>query len=174
MKTSTEDDIQKLVDDTVTSFFERDHDRLDAHFKKFQELKNIDADTAKQHFKQFKTGLQRHIVWEEDVLFPFFESKSGLPANAGPTECMREEHRAIGAVLHELHHLVRDRKAGENLNSEAYELALLDRLGAHNQKEESVLYPWIDNVANSNDRERIFATMESIPAEKFHNCCGHH
>ena len=55
---------------TITAFFEQDHDRLDELFKTFQELKRSDFSKAQEAFKEFKVGLQRHIVWEEDLLFP--------------------------------------------------------------------------------------------------------
>jgi predicted XRE-type DNA-binding protein len=54
---------------TITAFFEHDHDRLDELFETFQQLKRSDFPKAKDAFKEFKFGLQRHIVWEEDLLF---------------------------------------------------------------------------------------------------------
>ena len=33
-------------------------------------------------WKEFKIGLQRHIVWEESVLFPRFEHKTGTSVTA--------------------------------------------------------------------------------------------
>ncbi len=60
---------------TISQFFEQDHDRLDELFKTFQQLKRSDFAKAKEAFKEFKFGLQRHIVWEEDQLFPLWEEK---------------------------------------------------------------------------------------------------
>jgi polyphosphate kinase 2 len=62
---------------TVREHFAQDHDRLDALFESFQSLKRSDFSAAKEAFKAFKTGLQRHIVWEDDVLFPLWEEKCG-------------------------------------------------------------------------------------------------
>jgi hemerythrin superfamily protein len=53
---------------TITAFYEQDHDRLDELFKTFQQLKRSDFPKAKEALTAFKLGLQRHIVWEEDLL----------------------------------------------------------------------------------------------------------
>ena len=69
---------------TICEFFEQDHDRLDELFKTFQKMKRSDFAKAKEAFKAFKVGLQRHIVWEEDLLFPLWEEKTGM-SEEGPT-----------------------------------------------------------------------------------------
>ena len=56
---------------TITAFFEQDHDQLDELFKTFQQLKRSDVAKVKESFQEFKVGLQRHIVREEGLLFPF-------------------------------------------------------------------------------------------------------
>ena len=73
---------------TIREFYEQDHDRLDELFKTFQQLKRSDFAKAKEAFKEFKFGLQRHIVWEEDLLFPLWEEKTGM-SEGGPTFVMR-------------------------------------------------------------------------------------
>ena len=61
---------------TISAFYEQDHDRLDDLFKTFQQFKRSDVAKAKEAFQGFKLGLQRHIVWEEDLLFPLWEEKN--------------------------------------------------------------------------------------------------
>ena len=53
---------------TVSTFYAQNHDRLDELFKTFQKLKRSDFPKAKEAFTAFKLGLQRHSVWEEDLL----------------------------------------------------------------------------------------------------------
>ncbi|TKB86421.1 MAG: hypothetical protein E8D43_06170 [Nitrospira sp.] len=89
----------------ISVTFEQDHDRLDALFTTFQEQKRKDFAKAKEAFVAFKFGLQRHIVWEEDVLFPKWEENSGM-AEGGPTQVMRTEHRMIGDCLEAIHQKV--------------------------------------------------------------------
>ena len=63
---------------TITDYYAKDHDRLDGLFKSYQQFKRSDFPKAKEAFVGFKFGLQRHIIWEEDILFPLFEKKMGL------------------------------------------------------------------------------------------------
>lgn len=154
---------------TISKFFEKDHDRLDELFKTFQQLKRSDFPKAKETFKAFKSGLQRHIVWEEDLLFPLWEEKTGM-SDSGPTPVMRNEHRQIGQLLEAIHGKV----AAQNPDSDQEEQALLDILGSHNRKEERALYPAIDQVAGPDDRKTVFQNMENIPEERYKLCCGQH
>ena len=92
---------------TISEFYEQDHDRLDELIKTFQKLKRSDFAKAKEAFKEFKFGLQRHIVWDEDVLFPLWEVKTGM-SESGPISVMRAEHRQIGRQLEAIHGKVAD------------------------------------------------------------------
>jgi iron-sulfur cluster repair protein YtfE (RIC family) len=130
-------------------------------------LKRSDFGKAKEAFKEFKLGLQRHIVWEEDLLFPLWEDKTGM-SEGGPTFVMRNEHRQIGQQLEAIH----DKVAEQNPESDQEEQALLNLLSAHNMKEERVLYPAIDNVTSSEEREMIFQSMKNIPEDRYKVCCG--
>jgi iron-sulfur cluster repair protein YtfE (RIC family) len=156
------------VQHAISAFFEQDHDRLDALFQSFQTLKRHDVAKAKEAFKEFKVGLQRHIVWEEDLLFPLWEEKTGM-SEGGPTFVMRAEHRRIGQYLEAIH----DKVMEQNPESDEEEQALLNILGSHNMKEERVLYPSIDQVTSVEERETVFRSMKNIPEERYRVCCGH-
>lgn len=158
----------KTTKNTLTSYFEADHERLDSLFQSYRRMRSKDAAEAKPYFREFFKGLKRHIVWEEDVLFPFLEKGTGV--TAGPTEVMRQEHREIGALLRRIHDKVRQ---GDTLDNED-EDTLIDILTAHNQKEEDLLYPAIDQILKEGEAAKIFLAMECIPAERFASCCGNH
>jgi hemerythrin superfamily protein len=152
---------------TITTSFEEDHNRLDELFSTFQRLKRSDFPKAKEAFRAFKIGLQRHIVWEEDLLFPLWEEKTGM-SEGGPTFVMRNEHRQIGQLLEAIH----DKVVQQNPDSDQEEQFLLSVLGSHNMKEERVLYPSIDNVTSGEEREKVFRDMETIPEDRYNACCG--
>ena len=154
---------------TISAFYEQDHDRLDELFKTFQKMKGSDFSMAKEAFKAFKFGLQHHIVWEEDVIFPLWEEKTGM-SEGGPTFVMRAEHRQIGQQLEAIH----DKVAEQNPDSDQEEQALLDLLGTHNMKEERVLYPAIDQLTSAEEREAVLRNMKNIPEERYKLCCGQH
>jgi regulator of cell morphogenesis and NO signaling len=154
---------------SVSEYYERDHDRLDNLFINFQKSKRQDFAKAKENFVAFKFGLQRHIIWEEEVLFPLFEKETGL-INQGPTFVMRNEHRMIGEKLEAIHKKVQV----ADPNSDTEENELLAILSSHNDKEEKVLYPAIDELVERLElAEDVFKRMQDIPEERYQKCCGH-
>lgn len=154
--------------DTLTAYFEADHDRLDALLTNYRAWKDRDSAAAKSYFREFFKGLRRHIVWEEEVLFPHFELRTG--SLQGPTVVMRHEHRLIGAVLDRIHDKVRH--ADPSTDVELGELLAV--LAPHNDKEESILYPAIGARSSADDIARLFLAMEEIPRERYQTCCGAH
>ncbi len=154
---------------TITAFYEEDHDRLDVLFKTFQTSKRSDFAKAKAAFKEFKVGLQRHIVWEEELLFPIWEEKTGMVED-GPTPMMRHEHSQIKQLLDTIHQKVE----GQNPETDQEEQALLNLLSSHNRKEERALYPAIDNVTSAEERTTVFSNMKNIPEDHYNACCGQH
>lgn len=153
----------------ITSFYGADHDRLDELMKQFRKLKRVDLDRAGHLYREFKAGLERHIVWEEEILFPLFEEKTGM-RGAGPTVVMRMDHLQIKAILQKIHDKI---AAGDPECDEAEEL-LLSVLTAHNRKEEEILYPLIDSVSSPEEREDVFRKMSETAADGHpFGCCGH-
>jgi iron-sulfur cluster repair protein YtfE (RIC family) len=155
--------------ESITAHFGADHDRLDGLFTEFQSLKRKDPAAAKEKFKGFLKGLTRHIVWEEDVLFPLFEKRTGM-TDSGPTAVMRLEHRQIKVHLDAIHDKVRV----ADPESDAAEAALLQVLKEHNMKEERILYPAIDNGLDSGGLVSVQEAMDAIPEERYACCCHAH
>jgi len=138
-------------------------------FKIFQTSKRSDFAKAKEAFKEFKIGLQRHIVWEEELLFPMWEKKTGM-IEEGPTPVMRFEHSRIKQLLDAIHQKVER----QNLDTDQGEQALVNLLSSHNRKEERALYPAIDNVTSTDERATVFGNMNSIPEDRYNSCCSQH
>ena len=63
---------------TIFDFMAADHDGLDGLFKEFQKASHSGPAEAKKLFSEFSFGLKRHIVWEEEILFPPFEERTGM------------------------------------------------------------------------------------------------
>lgn len=142
---------------TISTMFDEDHERLDTLFKSFQALKRTDFPKAKSAFLEFKAGLQRHVVWEEEVLFPLWEKTSGM-TGGGPTIVMRREHQEIGDCLESLSRKIQ----AQNPETDREEEILLDLLDRHNMSEEEVLYPEMDRMISAEERETAFRAMEKI------------
>jgi regulator of cell morphogenesis and NO signaling len=142
--------------ETFAGFYAGDHDRLDDVFKQYRALKMTDAQAqAHARFQEFKIGLERHIGWEEGLLFPLFEAKTGMH-NVGPTIVMRREHQQIRSCLNGIHATL---AAGE-LPPAQQDNDLLAILESHNLKEESILYPMIDRQSTAAEREQVFLRMD--------------
>lgn len=140
---------------TISGFFQDDHDRLDALLQSFQTLRRQNFSKAKEAFTQFKSGLERHIRWEEEILFPLWEDKTGM-SDGGPTFVMRHEHRRIEEQLRAI-----DRKvADDNASAAESEQALLELLAAHNLKEERVLYPDIDQMTTPDECRDVLRKIQ--------------
>ncbi len=118
----------------ITDFMAKDHDRLDNLFNRFHAAKATEIESAIRLFSEFKRGLQRHILWGEHILFPVFESRTGMEEQ-GPTAVMRTEHRQIKGFLEQIH----DHLAKKETDTDGFEQDLVETLAKHNRKEETVL-----------------------------------
>ncbi|HVW03785.1 MAG TPA: hemerythrin domain-containing protein [Vicinamibacterales bacterium] len=146
---------------TISSRYAVDHDDIDRLLEEFRASKTGDRPAVLAMYRAFKTRLERHIGWEDDILFPLFERLTGLTDN-GPTVVMRTEHRQIRALLDSI-----DAALQENETSvDADESTLLEVLAAHNVKEEHILYPMIDKQISVADRKAVFARMRAETGER--------
>jgi iron-sulfur cluster repair protein YtfE (RIC family) len=135
--------------DSVSRYLSWDHDRLDGLLAEVTRRVEIGLfSQAASIFAAFDSGLRRHIRIEEEILFPLFETRTGM-RSAGPTVVMRAEHRLIEAEL------LRMRQALDIGDSAEYGtgLAVLHGvLGPHDLKEEQVLYPTVDDMLGAGER----------------------
>lgn len=142
---------------TVTGFYQHDHEEIDSLFRRFQErLQAGDFAVARILFNEYDQRLERHIEWEEGLLFPAFE-RGGGPG--GPTEVLRLEHN----LIREDKRLIRGLLATVSPESFAgihRRIAhLVELLTAHNRKEEEVLYPLTDQYLGEAGRKDLFERM---------------
>jgi iron-sulfur cluster repair protein YtfE (RIC family) len=135
-----------------------DHDRLDNKIKKYSTEKLVDIERAESIFLSFKSELERHIIWEEDILFPVFERKTGIK-DGGPTSVMRIEHIEIKKYLQEIKRKLHVKKIQDPCKEE---VAIFKVLESHNQKEENILYPGIDKLTSEQEKEQMIKQMSAI------------
>ena len=140
---------------TILEFMSIDHDRLDNKIKKYSTEKLVNIEQAESIFLFFKNELERHIIWEEDILFPVFERKTGIK-DGGPTSAMRMEHIQIKNHLQEIKRKLHAKKIQDPCKEE---VALFKVLESHNQKEENILYPEIDNLTSEHEKELMIKQM---------------
>jgi regulator of cell morphogenesis and NO signaling len=155
----------KEIKFSISDYFENDHDRLDILFRDYLKLKSLHFAKAKENFVAFKHGLERHIAWEKDVLFPLFQKKTGIIE--GPIVVLEEEHRQILRILERINLKVQRNDASSN----RLEHDLIVILGHHNVKEENVLYPVLDHLLTVDEKTDLFLKFQNIPINTNDVCC---
>lgn len=136
-----------------------DHDRLDSlEAGAFAAREQGDAALAARLYSKFAFGLRRHIRFEEELLFPEFELRSGIPAATGPTAVMRAEHREILDWLARIEAVIGDLRSDPNPLRSAFHAVL----GDHNLKEEHVVYPGTDRALTAEERDELVARIQAL------------
>ncbi len=136
-----------------------DHDRLDdLEARAFKARESGDFVEAKALYSVFAFGLRRHIRFEEEILFPEFETRLGLSPAMGPSAVMRDEHREILECLARIEEGIGDRAA----QMESVRHALHAVLGNHNLKEEHIVYPGTDQAMSPIDRDLLVARIQAL------------
>lgn len=145
----------------LTETLSWDHDRLDELQREaFSRRETGDLAAALEVFRTFSRGLKRHIGFEDELVFPEFERRSGMGSDEGPTAVLRAEHREIEVLLDEIERTLPDPLAPvAGLRSE------LERvLSHHNLKEEQVLYPGTDRLMSAEERDDLVRRVQSFAA----------
>jgi len=127
----------------LAAFFEQDHRDCDARWVDVEELLDTeDIEAARPAWQKFDVGMRRHLAMEEEVLFPAFESASGM-GGGGPTAMMRVEHQQMRGLLEQIASAVESGDAEQALDVGDTLLMLMQQ---HNMKEEGTLYPMAENL----------------------------
>lgn len=141
----------------IVDFMGSDHRACDDLFASAEAaVARKNWDSARSLFERFQTAMAHHFSMEEDVLFPAFESRTGM--NMGPTEVMRTEHAQMRDLLQDMARAVADTHHSRYLGlSETLNMLMQQ----HNLKEENMLYPMADRALGA-DREAIIRAMKGV------------
>jgi len=141
---------------TILDFLGSDHRACDDLFASAEAaVAKRDWNSARDLFDQFQAAMARHLAMEEDVLFPSFESHTGM--SSGPTQVMRMEHTQMRDLMQEMDKAVAaSNQAGFLGLSETLNMLMQQ----HNLKEENMLYPMSDRVLGS-VRDSVIHDMEA-------------
>src|SRR4051812_44740686 len=100
----------------------------------------------------FASALHRHLGWEEAILFPLFEEKTG---QTGLIRTLLGEHQEIRERLEALNGKLEQGDADDSYE----EKMLVEELGGHNAREEYALYPEQDKLLSDEEKARLFEAM---------------
>lgn len=132
----------------ISKFMSADHSRLNYIFQEFKESQK--ADGYKLLFAEFKIGIERHIRWEEEILFPLAKLKLGNDS-AIIDELLLQHKRIIEDVNEISIHL--------NARNAIIETDLESLLTAHDKMEEDGIYPWLDESIDGETRKDALSKM---------------
>ena len=142
---------------TISDYLTHDHEHCDTLFS---EAENAVSDgewgQATLQFEAFKTATLLHFQREESVLFPDFESRTGM--HGGPTFVMRSEHEHLRENLNAMEGALARKDAQAYLGLSE---SLLMLMRQHNMKEEQILYPMADQALAA-ETDQLVQTMKQV------------
>ena len=141
---------------TIAEFMTADHKACDNEFAVAEEVAlTNDWSKAETAFNTFRDDMARHFRMEEDVLFPTLKSAGGP---SGPVHIMLMEHAQIKELLKQMGAAV-ERKDTQEYGGLSETLLMV--MQQHNNKEENILYPIIDQIL-ANERKALFGRMQAV------------
>ena len=152
-----------MIKKTVASFYSHDHDQLDEYMKRFQGLKRTDYSEAKENFKKFKFGLQKHIAWEEEILFPVLE-RCGMDEHP---DNLKEEHKRFRSILSDTMEILKGPASGKEELVTKKMIEFKDKfipdISNHMFRETYIFYPAaLEFIANKDEWENIKEGFDRI------------
>ena len=126
---------------TISSFLTSQHRECDEIFALAEEsLSAKDWNKTRENFDKFSANMLAHFAREENILFPDFESATGM--TGGPTQMMRVEHTQMRDLLNQMAQAVqKEDKNGFFGVAETLHIMIQQ----HNMKEEQILYPMCES-----------------------------
>lgn len=141
----------------ISDYMNKDHRHCDAAFARAEDRAAAgDWTGLERDGGTFLREMDRHIEIEEKLLFPAFEETTDMAS--GPTATMRMEHEHMRGLFEEMRAAI-EAKDAEEYRGNAETLLIL--LQQHNMKEESMMYPMLDQALGE-DARSLLAQMESI------------
>lgn len=143
---------------SIKDFMGGDHRACDELFAAAEDAaaKN-DWDRARDLFGRFQSATLHHFRMEEEVLFPAFETRTGM--SMGPTQVMRGEHVQMRDLMQQIADAAR---AGDANGFLGHSETLNMLMQQHNMKEENVLYPMTDQ-ALAGEQDKMLHAMQALP-----------
>ena len=143
----------------ISDYMNKDHKHCDEAFARAENTAAAgDWTGLERDGGTFLRAIERHIEVEEGLLFPAFEKETGM--SSGPTETMCMEHEQMRGMFAQMRAAIEARDAAQYLDI-AETLHML--LQQHNMKEESMMYPMLDQALGE-DARSLLTQLEGLAA----------
>ncbi len=143
----------------IKEYLTNDHRRCDDVFAKMEDKANNKLSDAKELTLEFIADMERHFQREERIVFPEFETKTGMIN--GPTEMMRQEHSQMRNLMQQLLGAIENDDKDKFFGLSETLMILLQQ---HNMKEEQMLYTMAQQHLSA-EAQRIVEMMDSLVVE---------
>jgi len=114
-------------------------------------------DEANEKFLTFANETLKHFKEEEEVLFPTFESTTGM--TQGPTQVMRYEHEQVRGLIGNMAEALEKSDQDAALSIAESMMILLQQ---HNMKEEQMLYAMCDRQFPPTLKEETLQAIKKV------------
>lgn len=142
---------------TIKDYLTGDHRRCDELLSAAEaSVDGGDWADAEQKTQAFLTNTQGHFRMEEEVLFPAFETATGM--TQGPTMMMRHEHDEMRNLFAQIEDALQRQDEDDFLGSTE---TLLIMIQQHNMKEEGMLYPMVEEHLRDQSEELLNQMKEA-------------
>jgi|SRR3989344_7035130 len=145
----------------ISDYMKEDHFVLDALFGSYRAAKRTDAALAHELFSHFAAGLEKHMACEEEVLFPLFEKKTGSSSLSGEASVLKIAHKRIVTLMKDITQALAHKR-----DTTALEEQLLATLKEHEKTEISIVYPWLDDVIDTETAQALMTDMKKFSITK--------
>lgn len=140
---------------TVSKYMTEHHNLMNKLFDNYSTMRKEEHKKTLQCFNYMSTQLLRHIDWEEEILFPLFETRFNHASST--TYLLKKQHSQIKQNMDEIKHEL----TKYPYNTEELEEDLKSLLGVHNATEEYAVYSWIDYLMSDEEKQRLTLEIQS-------------
>ena len=141
---------------TISEYMQQNHRDCDELFVRVEaSASDGNWDDVARDFDDYNNSVERHLVMEEQVLFPAFEAATGN--TEGPTVIMRMEHEQMRGLLKVLKTCLESQDQQQFLGLTETLMMLTQQ---HNMKEEQMMYPMADQALS--DSASVLAEMQAV------------
>jgi len=142
----------------ISSYMKHEHRECDTLFAQAEEAMAAgDWNLADERFLAFANETLRHFKREEEILFPAFETQTGM--TQGPTQVMKYEHEQVRGLIGNMAEAIEKQDKDAALSLAESMMILLQQ---HNMKEEQMLYAMCDRQLPPELKEHTLESMKKV------------
>jgi|TARA_Y100000294_G_C8382256_1_gene267265 iron-sulfur cluster repair protein YtfE (RIC family) len=142
--------------ETLAEAMSKEHEKVENSFDEFKKQLDTDFENSGKFFSKFKWSLEKHFFVEEKVFFILFEKIENQEVS-DVFELMEDHGKMI-----ELIKKIED-DLSEKIKPEVSELE--NTLKKHHNLEDDVLYPKLDKILSSEQKQEILERVKEVIRE---------